>query len=96
MTAVPNSGKNWVPLEDWLGESFWVEVPLPRQALSFPVFDDMRLSHSAVSATNARLRVGKFDAPNVTATVTYRFVLFHRISVSAPLESLRFDNKGRK
>ena len=83
MTAVPNSGENRVPLEDWLGESFRVEVALPRQALSIPVFDDMRLSHSAVRATNARFRVGKFDAPNVTATVTYRFVLFHRISVSA-------------
>jgi hypothetical protein len=83
VTAVPDSGKNWVPLENWLGKSFEVEVALPRQALSIPVLDDMRLSHSAVSATNARLRVGKFDAPNVTATVTYCFILFHRISVSA-------------
>ena len=83
VTAVPDSGKNWVPLEDWLAESLRVEVALPRQALSIPVLDDMRLSHSAVSATNACFRVCKFDAPNVTATVTYRFVLFHRISVSA-------------
>jgi hypothetical protein len=83
VTAVPNSGENRVPLEDWFGKSFGVEVALPRKALGIPVLDDMRLSHSAVSATNARLRVGKFDAPNVTATVTNRFVLFHRISVSA-------------
>jgi hypothetical protein len=83
VTAVPDSGENRVPLEDWFGKRFGVEVALPRKALSIPVLDDMRLSHSAVSATNARFRVGKFDAPNVTATVTYRFVLFHRISVSA-------------
>jgi hypothetical protein len=83
MTAVSDSGENRVPLEDWLGERVRVKVALPRQTLSIPVLDDMRLSHSAVSATNARLRVAKFDAPNVTATVTYRFVLFHRIRVSA-------------
>jgi hypothetical protein len=84
MTAVPNPGKNWVPLEHWLCKSFGVEVALPRKTLSIPVFDDMRLPHSAVLTPYARLRVGKFDAPNVTATVTYRFVLFHRIRVSAP------------
>jgi hypothetical protein len=84
MTAVPNPGKNWVPLENWLGKSFRVEVALPRKALSIPVLDDMRLPHSAVIAPNARFRVGKLDAPNVTATVTYCFVLFHRIRVSAP------------
>lgn len=95
MTAVPNSGKNWVPLEDWLCESFRVEVALPRKTLSIPVLDDMRLPHSAVSAPNAGLGFVHFDAPNMTATVTYRFVIFHRISVSAPLESLRFGNKGR-
>jgi len=83
VTAVPDSGENRVPLEDWLRKGFRVEVALPRKALSIPVLNDMRLSHSAVCATNARLRVGKFDAPNMTATVTYRFVLFHRISVSA-------------
>jgi hypothetical protein len=60
-----------------LGESFRVEVALPRKALRIPVLDDMRLPHSAVLTPNARFRVGKFDAPNMTATVTYRFVIFH-------------------
>jgi hypothetical protein len=83
VTAVSDSGENRVPLEEWLCESFGVEVALPRKALGISVLDDMRLPHSAVRATNPRLRVCKFDAPNVTATVTYRFVLFHRISVSA-------------
>jgi hypothetical protein len=83
MTAVPDSGENRVPLEDWFGKRFGVEVALPRKALCIPVLDDMRLSHSAVSATNARLRVGKFDAPNMTAPITDCFVLFHRIRVSA-------------
>jgi hypothetical protein len=83
MTAVPNSGKNWVPLEDWLGKCFRVEFSLPRKTLSIPIFDNMRLPHSAVCATNARLRVVKLDAPNMPATVTYRFVIFHRIRVSA-------------
>jgi hypothetical protein len=96
MTAVPNPGKNWKPFIDWLGKSFSVEVALPRKTLGISVLDDKRLSHSAVSATNARLRVVHFDAPNMPATVTYRFVLFHRISVPAPLESLRFGNKGHK
>ena len=83
VTAVPNSGENRVPLEDWFGKRFGVEVALPRKALCIPVLDDMRLSHSAVSATNARLRVGKFDAPNMSAPITDCFVLFHRIRVSA-------------
>ena len=83
MTAVPNSGENRVPLEDWLGKRFSVEVALPRKTLGIPIFDDKRLSHSAVLTTNARLRVVHFDAPNMPATVTYRFVIFHRIRVSA-------------
>lgn len=77
MTAVPNPGKNWLPFEYWLGECFRVEVTLPRKTFSIPVFNDMRLSHSAVITSNARLRVAKFDAPNVTAPITYRFILFH-------------------
>ena len=96
MTAVPNPGKNWVPLENWLGKRFRVEVALPRKTFRIPVFDDMRLPHSTICATNASLRVVHFDAPNMPATVTYRFVLFHRIRVSALLESLRSDNKGRR
>jgi|694.fasta_scaffold89925_9 hypothetical protein len=83
MTAVPNSGKNWVPLEDWLGECFRVKFSLPRKTLRIPILDNMRLPHSAVCATNARLGVVQLDAPNMTATVTYRFVIFHRIRVSA-------------
>jgi hypothetical protein len=84
MTAVPDSGENWVPLEEWLGESFWVEVALPRKTFGISVFDDMRLPHSAVITPNARFWVAELDAPNVTATITDCFVLFHRISVSAP------------
>jgi hypothetical protein len=41
MTAVPNSGKNWVPLEDWLGECFRVEFSLPRKTLGIPILDNM-------------------------------------------------------
>jgi len=48
MTAVPNSGENWIPLEDWLGERFRVELSLPRKTLSISILDDMRLPHSAV------------------------------------------------
>lgn len=77
MTAVPNPGKNWLPFEYWLGESFRVEVALPRKTFSIPVLDDMRLSHSAVITSNASLRVAKLDAPNVTATITDCFILFH-------------------
>ena len=77
VTAVSDSGENRVPLEEWLGESFWVEVALPRKALGISVFDDMRLPHSAVITPNACLWVAKFDAPNVTATITDCFILFH-------------------
>ena len=77
VTAVADSGKNWVPLEERLGECFGVEVALPRKTLGIPVLDDMRLRHSAVLTADARLRVGKLDAPNMTATITYRFILFH-------------------
>ena len=77
MTAVPNPGENWVPLENWLRECFPVEVALPRKTFGIPVLDDMRLPHSAVLTPYARFRVCKLDAPNVTATVTYRFVIFH-------------------
>ena len=48
MTAVPNSGENWIPLEDWLGKCFPVELSLPRKTLGISILDDMRLSHSAV------------------------------------------------
>ena len=77
MTAVPYPGKNCLPFEHWLGESFRVEVALPRKTFSISVLDDMRLRHSAVLTANARLSVGKLDAPNMTATITYRFILFH-------------------
>jgi hypothetical protein len=83
MTAVPNSGKNWVPLKDWLGERFKVEVALPRKTLGISILDNVRLPHSAVCATDARFRIVELDAPNMPATVTYRFVIFHRIRVSA-------------
>ena len=83
VTTDSDSGENRVPLEDWLGESVRVKVALPRKALRIPVFDDMRLPHSAVLAPDPRLRVCKFDAPNMTASITDCFVLFHRISVSA-------------
>lgn len=83
MPAVADSREDWFAFEDWLRESFGVEVALPRKTLSIPVFDDKRLPHSAVSAPDASFRVVHFDAPNMPATVTYRFVLFHRISVSA-------------
>jgi len=83
MTAVPDSGKNRVPLEDWLSKRFGIEFALPRKTLSISVLDDMGLPHSAVLTSDASFGVGKFDAPNMTATVAYRFVLFHRISVSA-------------
>ena len=77
VTAVSYSGENRVSLENWFGESFRVEVALPRKTLGIPVLDDMRLRHSAVLTADARLRVGKLDAPNMTATITYRFILFH-------------------
>jgi hypothetical protein len=83
VTAVPNSGENRVPLEKWFGKGFEIEVALPRKTLSISVLDDMRLRHSAVLTSNPGLRVGKFDAPNMTAPITDCFVLFHRIRVSA-------------
>ena len=95
VSAVSSPGKNGLLFIDWDSKRFSVEVALPRKALGVPVLDDMRLPHSAVSATNARLWVVHFDAPNMPATVTYSFVLFHRISVAVRLEPLRFDSKGR-
>jgi hypothetical protein len=83
MTAVPNPGKNWKPFKDWLGKSFSVEVALPRKTLGIPILDNERLAHSTIGAPDARLRFVHFDAPNMPATVTYRFILFHRIRVSA-------------
>jgi hypothetical protein len=83
MTAVSKPGENWKPLVDWLRKSFVVEVALPRKTLSIPVFDNERLAHSTISAPDSRLGFVHFDAPNMPATVTYRFVLFHRIRVSA-------------
>ena len=83
VSAISNPGKNGLPFVDWVSESFSVEVALPRETLGIPVLDDKRLRHSTVSAPDARLRFVHFDAPNMPATVTYRFVLFHRISVSA-------------
>jgi hypothetical protein len=83
VSAVANSGKNGLAFKDWLGESRRVKVPLPRKTFSVPIFDDKRLPHSAVRAADARLRLRNLDAPNMPATVAYRFILFHRISVSA-------------
>lgn len=96
MTAGSYSGKNWFAFEDWRNESFGIELPLPRKAFSISIFDDKRLPHSAVSATDARFGFVHFDFPDMPAPVTYRFVLFHRISVSAPLEWLGFGNTGRR
>ena len=83
MTAVPNPGKNRKPFVDWLRKSFVVEVALPRKTLGISVFDNERLAHSTIGAPDSRLGFVHFDAPNMPATVTYRFVLFHRIRVSA-------------
>ena len=83
MTAVSNPGKNWKPFIDWLGKSFSVEVALPRKTLRIPILDNERLAHSTIGAPDSRLWFVHFDAPNMPATVTYRFVLFHRIRVSA-------------
>jgi hypothetical protein len=83
MTAVPNPGENWKPFVDWLRKGFVVEVALPRKTLSIPIFDNERLAHSTIGAPDSRLRFVHFDTPNMPATVTYRFVLFHRIRVSA-------------
>jgi hypothetical protein len=83
MTAVPNPGENWKPFVDWLRKGFVVEVALPRKTLSIPIFDNERLAHSTIGAPDSRLGFVHFDAPNMPATVTYRFILFHRIRVSA-------------
>jgi hypothetical protein len=83
MTTVPNPGKNWKPFIDWLRQSFVVKVALPRKTLSISIFDNERLAHSTIGAPDSRFRFVHFDAPNMPATVTYRFVLFHRIRVSA-------------
>ena len=83
VSAVSNPREDRTALEHGLGEGFGVEVTLPRQALGVPVFDDKRLAHSAIVAPNSALGLGNFDAPNMPATVAYRLVLFHRISVSA-------------
>jgi hypothetical protein len=83
MTAVPNSGKNWKPFVDWLRKSFVVEVALPRKTLGIAILNNERLAHSTIGATDSRLGFVHFDAPNMPATVTYRFILFHRIRVSA-------------
>lgn len=84
MPAVAKPGQNWLAFIDWDSESFGIEFALPRKTLGVSILDDKRLSHSTISAPNARLGFVHFDAPDMTATVTYRFVLFHRISVSAP------------
>jgi hypothetical protein len=83
MTAVSNPGKNWNPFVNWLRKSFVVEVALPRKTLGISILDNERLAHSTVSATDSRFGFVHFDAPNMPATVTYSFVLFHRIRVSA-------------
>ena len=83
VSAVADSGKNGLPFIYWLSESFSVEVALPREAFGVPVFDNERLAHSTIGATDARLGFVHLDAPNMPATVTYSFILFHRITVSA-------------
>jgi hypothetical protein len=96
VAAVSDTRKDRTTFKHWLGESFSVEVALPRKALGVPVLNEKRLPHSTVGAPDTSLWFVHFDAPNMPATVTYRFVLFHRISVSAPLEPLRFGSKGHK
>jgi hypothetical protein len=83
MPAVAKPGKNGLSFVDWNCKRRGIKVSLPRKTLGIPILDDERLTHSTVSATNPSLRVIEFDSPDMTATVTYRFVLFHRISVSA-------------
>jgi hypothetical protein len=87
VTAVAYPRENWATFEHRLSESSRIEVALPRQALSIPVFDDKRLAHSTIGAPDASFRLRDFDAPNVTATVTNRFVLFHAIILVRLYES---------
>jgi hypothetical protein len=83
MAAVSDSRKDGFAFVDWLRKSFGVELSLPRKALSISVLDNKRLAHSTVGTPDAGLRLVELDAPDMPATVTYRFVLFHRITVSA-------------
>ena len=83
MTAVPDTRKNGFIFVNWKRKGFPIEVPLPRKALSIPVLDDKRLAHSTIGAADARLGFVQLDAPDMPATITDSFVLFHRISVSA-------------
>jgi len=83
VAAVSDARQDWLALKNRLGESFGVKVALPRQALGVAVFDDEGLAHSAIGAPNARLRLVELDAPNMSAAITNRLILFHRISVSA-------------
>ena len=83
VSAVPDSGENWLVFIDWKREGFGVELSLPRKALGIPVFDDKGLAHLTIGTTDARLGLVCLDAPNMPATITNSFVLFHRISVSA-------------
>jgi hypothetical protein len=83
MPAVSDSGKDGFTFKHWLRESLRVKVALPRKAFGISILDNERLAHSTIGAADSSLRVVHFDAPNMPATVTYRFVLFHRITVSA-------------
>jgi len=96
MSTVANAGKNRLAFVDWGGKSFAVEVALPRKTFSISVLDDKRLAHLTIGTPNAGLRLVCLDAPNMAAPITDSFILFHRISVSVPPESLRFDSRGRR
>jgi hypothetical protein len=96
VAAVSDAREDRLSLENRLGEGFGVKIPLPRKALGIAVFDDKRLAHSTVGAPNSRLRLVELDAPNMSAAITNRLILFHRISVSAQLEWLHCGSKGRR
>jgi hypothetical protein len=79
MPAIANAGKNWFAFINWARERFEIKFALPRKAFGVSVFDDERLTHSAIGATDAGFGFVHFDAPNMPATVTYRFIIFHAI-----------------
>ena len=77
--AITNARENWLSFIHWLCKCFGIKFALPRKALRIPVFDNKRFAHLTIGTANARLGLVSLDAPDMPATVTYRFVLFHPI-----------------
>jgi hypothetical protein len=93
VSAFSITREDGLPIVDGLSKSRLVELSLPRDTFSIPIFDDKGAPHLTISTTDSGLGVAESDLPDMPTAGADCFVLFHRFTLSALLELRRSDNR---